>query len=126
LYSILEPGKRLRPHRGPYNGLLRCHLGLIIPDDGTTSGLRVDDKIYSWKVGRSLVFDDTYDHEVWNDSNEQRVVLFVDFERPLRFPINYLNRLLLFAIRLSPPMRQATRNLERYRGRKPAPAGSGL
>jgi len=123
MYSILEPGKRLRPHYGPYNGFLRYHLGLIIPDDGKTSGLRVADQTCHWQEGKSLVFDDTYNHEAWNDSDKRRVVLFVDFERPLRFPIKYLNKFLLFAVRLSPPMRQAIRNLKNHSGRKPASAG---
>ena len=122
MYSVLEPGKRLRAHRGPYNGILRYHLGLIIPDDGRNSGLRVADITCHWQVGKSLVFDDTYVHEAWNDCDRQRVVLFIDFERPLQFPINYLNKFVLFAARLSPPARQAIRNLENYRGRKAAPA----
>jgi beta-hydroxylase len=122
MFSVLEPGKRLRPHRGPYNGFLRYHLGLIIPDGGTTSFLRVADKTCHWQVGSSLVFDDTYDHEACNDSDKQRVVLFIDFERPMRFPINYLNKFVLFAVRLSPPIRQAIRNIKNYRGGKPAPA----
>jgi len=124
MYSVLEPGKHLRPHRGPYNGFLRYHLGLIIPDDGTTSGLRVADRQCRWEVGRSLVFDDTYDHEAWNYSDKLRVVLFIDFERPLRFPIRYVNRLVLFLVRLSPPIRQAIRNLGKYRGSKPLAAES--
>jgi beta-hydroxylase len=124
MYSILEPGKRLRPHRGPYNGLLRYHLGLIIPDDGMTCGLRVAEESCHWQVGQSLVFDDTNDHEAWNDSDKQRVVLFLDFERPLRFPINYLNKFVLFVVRLSPPIRQAIRNIKNYRGRKPATVAS--
>lgn len=124
MYSILEPGKRLRPHRGPYNGFLRYHLGLVVPDGGRTSGLRVADRICHWRKGASLIFDDSYDHEAWNESAEQRVVLFVDFERPLRFPINYLNRLVLFLVRQTPPIRQAIGNLDKYRERSPAPAST--
>jgi beta-hydroxylase len=122
MYSVLEPGTRLRSHRGPYNGILRYHLGLIIPGDGTSSGLRVADTTCHWQVGKSLVFDDTFAHEAWNDSDQQRVVLFVDVERPLRFPINYLNKFLLFAVRISPPARQAIGNLRNYHDRKASPA----
>ena len=118
MFSILEPGKRLRPHRGPYKGVLRYHLGLTIPDDGTTCGLRVGDVICHWQVGNSIVFDDTFEHEAWNDSDTQRVVLFVDFERPLRFPVNYLNRFVLFLIRYTPPFLQANRNLKKFSGKK--------
>ena len=120
MYSVLEPGKHLRPHRGPYNGFLRYHLGLIIPDDGTTTGLRVGDEHRHWAVGESLVFDDTFDHEAWNHSDKLRVVLFIDFERPMAWPIKYLNRLILFLVRMSPPIRQAIRNLNSYPGQRPA------
>ena len=124
MFSVFEPGMRLRPHRGPYNGLLRYHLGLIVPDGGKTSGLRVGDVQCRWQIGKSLVFDDTYDHEAWNDSDKVRVVLFIDFERPTRFPVNLINRFVLFVFRMSPVMRQAIRRLQGFRGGK-APDESG-
>lgn len=98
MFSILAPGKHIPPHRGPYNGVLRYHLGLVVPDDGTTSGIRVDDQTRHWKEGGSLLFDDSYDHQAWNDSDQTRVVLFVDFVRPTRFPVNVLNAIILWII----------------------------
>ena len=68
MFSVLEPGRFLPPHRGPYNGLLRLHLGLIVPDEPAKVGIRVVDKIRPWDEGRALIFDDTLEHEVWNDS----------------------------------------------------------
>jgi beta-hydroxylase len=51
----------------------------------------VDSEVAHWEEGRSVVFDDTYMHEVWNETDEERVVLFVDFTRPLPFPVSVLN-----------------------------------
>jgi ornithine lipid ester-linked acyl 2-hydroxylase len=101
-FSILAPGKHLPPHRGPYKGVLRYHLGLIIPQPELSCGIRVDAETRHWKEGKSLIFDDTYMHEAWNDTDRDRVVLFMDFVRPLRFPGSVVNWILLKAIAASP------------------------
>jgi len=95
MFSIFEPGKHLPPHRAPYNGVLRLHLGLIVPEPREKIGIRVYDQVCHWQEGRALVFDDAYEHEAWNDSDKVRVVLFVDFVKPLRFPANFVNWLLM-------------------------------
>jgi beta-hydroxylase len=101
-FSILAPHKHLAPHRGPYKGVIRYHLGLKIPQPSTLCGIRVKDEVRHWEEGKSLIFDDTYEHEAWNDSDEYRVVLFVDFVRPLKFPASSLNSALIQAISFSP------------------------
>lgn len=78
-YSVLEPGTRIRPHFGYSGDVLRAHLGLRIPLD---CGIRVGGDMRSWQVGEWLVFDDTKEHEAWNLSDEDRVVLLIDFLRP--------------------------------------------
>ncbi len=95
MFSIFEPGKHLPPHRGPYNGVLRFHLGLMVPDQPEKVGIRIDDQVCHWKEGEALIFDDAYEHEAWNHSDEVRVVLFVDFEKPTRFPANLTNKSVL-------------------------------
>jgi beta-hydroxylase len=95
MFSIFEPGKRLPAHRGPYNGVLRLHLGLLVPREHWLVGIRVGDRICYWREGSVLIFDDAYTHEAWNDSDSVRVVLFVDFVKPLRFPANLINNLLI-------------------------------
>lgn len=115
MFSILAPGKAIPAHRGPYNGVLRYHLGLVIPDGGRTSGIRVGDETRGWEAGKSLLFDDSFDHEAWNHSGQQRVVLFVDFARPLYFPANLLNKLVLVAIRRSRFVQEAVENLREHR-----------
>ena len=79
--------------------------------------MRVGSRETGWREGRALVFDDTFEHEVWNDTDELRVVLFVDFAKPLGFPANLMNRLLLAAALLSPFLREGGENLRRFEKR---------
>jgi beta-hydroxylase len=65
---------------------------LIIPEQAGACRIRVREEVRYWSPGKSLIFDDSYLHEVWNDTDEERIVLFVDFERPLPFPVSALNR----------------------------------
>jgi len=110
MYSILEPGKHLPPHRGPYNGVLRLHLGLVVPEPRDQLGIRVEDQLYRWREGEVVVFDDAYEHEAWNRTSQTRVVLFVDFRKPLRFPANVVNWLLLHLAMFTPFIREGMDN----------------
>ena len=105
MFSIFEPGKHLPPHRGPYNGVLRFHLGLIVPETGDI-GIRVADRLCRWEEGKALIFDDAYRHEAWNQSEAVRVVLFVDFEKPMRFPGSLHNRMVLWLAGWTPFIRE--------------------
>jgi len=111
MFSILAPKSKIPPHRGPYRGLLRYHLGLIIPSPASSCGIRVANETRSWQEGRSLIFDDSYDHEAWNDSDSHRVVLFVDFVRPLPFPLSLMNRAMIWQISKLPFVTDAVRRL---------------
>lgn len=107
-FSILAAGKRIPPHRGPFKGVLRYHLGLKVPAHPVDScGIRVGTETRHWVEGRSLLFDDTYEHEAWNYSDDLRVVLFLDVVRPLRQPTAAINNLLLRIIAMSPYVRDA-------------------
>ncbi len=101
-FSILAPGKRLREHRGPYKGVLRLHLALLIPEPAENCGIRVRSETRHWQEGKILIFDDTIVHEAWNQTDKPRVVLFVDVMRPMRFPANLVNAILVWIIALSP------------------------
>jgi len=80
LISILEPGTHLRPHCGPSNNRLTLHMGLVVPLGCT---IRVGDKEpRSWEQGRCLVFDDSFEHEVWNKGTGRRAVLMMNFWHP--------------------------------------------
>jgi aspartyl/asparaginyl beta-hydroxylase (cupin superfamily) len=108
-FSILSPHKHIPEHRGPYRGVLRYHLGLRVPEPAEASGIKVGGQIGRWREGGSLLFDDTYPHEAWNDSDQLRVVLFMDIVRPLRAPISWLNWLVIKAIGWSPYVQDGKR-----------------
>lgn len=113
-FSILAPGKHIPAHRGPYNGVLRLHLGLVVPEPRESCRIRVADEIHAWQEGRVLIFDDTFNHEVWNDTDGWRVVLFVDFARPLRRPWHRLNRFAIGLTAFAPILREADRRQRRW------------
>jgi len=98
MFSILAPGKHIPPHRGMYKGMLRYHLALVIPGAPGACRIRVGNDVRSWQEGKSLVFDDSHEHEVWNDTDGYRVVLFVDLLRPVFFPFSVVNQTIVWAI----------------------------
>ncbi|MGH8261908.1 MAG: aspartyl/asparaginyl beta-hydroxylase domain-containing protein, partial [Steroidobacteraceae bacterium] len=79
LFSLLKPGTRIAPHTGFINARLICHLPLIVPP---RCGFRVGNEVREWVKGTAWVFDDTIEHEAWNDSDQTRVVLIFDVWRP--------------------------------------------
>lgn len=99
-FSILSPGYHIPPHQGVSKGILRAHLGLIIPKDQENCRIRVDNEFRVWKPGQIFVLDDTYEHEVWNNTNDERVILIFDFDRPMRWPgrtlLHFLIRVMKF------------------------------
>ncbi len=78
--SRMRPGTHIRPHRGPTNLRLRCHLGITVPQGDCA--LRVGNTTRPWQEGRCLVFDDYLEHEAWNHTGHDRVVLIVDLWHP--------------------------------------------
>ncbi len=78
-FSIASPGTHIVPHFGPHNARIRCHLGLKTPKN---CGMRVGSETRSWQYGKCLFFDDSYEHEVWNHSDEDRVILILDVWNP--------------------------------------------
>jgi hypothetical protein len=79
MFSRLAPGARIPPHTGMLNARLICHLPLIVPPG---CGFRVGNEVRQWEEGKLLIFDDTIEHEAWNESQEDRVVLIFDIWRP--------------------------------------------
>jgi aspartyl/asparaginyl beta-hydroxylase (cupin superfamily) len=80
LFSRLAPGARIVPHHGAVNTRLICHLPLIVPPD--CGALRVGNYERAWREGEAFVFDDSMEHEAWNPSARERVVLLFDIWRP--------------------------------------------
>lgn len=116
-FSILSPGKHIPAHRGPYKGVMRCHLGLKVPEPKEQCRIRVGDDVRHWDEGEVMLFDDTHDHEVWNDTDGVRVVLFLDVVRPLDPPMDTVNELLIKLISLSPFVQNAKENQEQWEKR---------
>ncbi|MFL5865234.1 MAG: aspartyl/asparaginyl beta-hydroxylase domain-containing protein [Solirubrobacteraceae bacterium] len=78
--SRMRPGTHISPHRGPTNIRLRCHLAISVPEGDCA--IRVGDRTQLWREGGCLVFDDSFDHEAWNHTEEDRIVLIVDLWHP--------------------------------------------
>jgi aspartyl/asparaginyl beta-hydroxylase (cupin superfamily) len=78
-FSTLEPHTRIPAHTGVTNARLIVHLPLIVPEG---CGFRVGNEVREWRSGKALIFDDTIEHEAWNDSEELRVVLICDIWNP--------------------------------------------
>ena len=111
-FSILGPGYHIPAHRGVSKGILRAHLGLIIPQDAEKCRIRVDDKIQVWRSGEIFVFDDTYEHEVWNDTDEERVILLFDFDRPMKFWGRVLNKTFVSLIKMTAYYQEPKKNMQ--------------
>lgn len=109
-FSILAPGKHIPRHRGKHKGLIRCHLALKVPQPKENCRIQVADQTAYWEEGKTLFFDDTYPHEVWNDTNDYRVVLFLDIVRPMRFPLSLINWTVNSLVGLSPIVQVAKGN----------------
>jgi beta-hydroxylase len=116
-FSILAPRKHIGKHRGPWRGVLRYHLALQVPEPRGQVGISVGGEIAHWEEGHSLLFDDGYEHEAWNDTDGSRVVLFVDVIRPLKAPADRLNRGLIAAIGRSPYIQDARNRHEAWERR---------
>ena len=82
-FSRLEAHTRIPPHTGVSNTRLTVHIPLIVPPD---CGFRVGSSVREWRPGHALIFDDTIEHEAWNNSSEPRVILIFDIWNPLLTP----------------------------------------
>ena len=84
MFAELPPGGKLNPHRDPFAGSMRYHLGLATPNDDRCF-IDVDGERHSWRDGEGVVFDETYIHWAVNGSESDRIILFCDVERPMRY-----------------------------------------
>ncbi len=84
MFAELPPGGKLNPHRDPFAGSMRYHLGLATPNDDRCF-IDVDGERHSWRDGQGVVFDETFIHWAINGSESDRVILFCDVERPMRY-----------------------------------------
>jgi beta-hydroxylase len=104
-FSVLGPGARIPPHRGVNNGVLRSHLGVVVPG-GTGAGvLEVGACQVAWEEGRAFAFDDSYVHAARNDASTERVVLMLETDRPTPGGRDRGNRLVQRAFAIHPQVR---------------------
>jgi beta-hydroxylase len=94
MFSVLSPGAYIKPHKGPYKGCLRYHLGLSTPNSDDCY-IVVDNIKYSWKDGEGIIIDDTYTHWVKNDTDKTRIILFCDIVRPMNLVGSIMNTLIM-------------------------------
>ena len=113
-FSILAPGAHIPRHRGVTKGIVTAHLGLSVPSDWQGCTIEVDGQEVHWRDGEWTVFDDTCFHEVWNRTNQPRIVLLCQVERLLRWPASWLAKFGLAYIRRSPFVREAREELARW------------
>lgn len=94
MFSGLSRNSEIPPHVGPFKGVLRVHLGLIIPENSRDlCYIEVCGQRENWRLGEIIVFDDTHLHAAYNKTDIDRVVLFIDVVRPLPFPLNIINHI---------------------------------
>ncbi|WP_160778208.1 aspartyl/asparaginyl beta-hydroxylase domain-containing protein [Parerythrobacter jejuensis] len=98
-FSIMDGNAHVPRHRGLTKAWLNCHLPLVVPDRPGRCEMQVADRTVHWHEGEWLVFDETYPHEVWNDTGQPRIVLMLQVRRPMRWPGRALARAIYEAIR---------------------------
>ena len=101
MFASLPSGGVLNPHRDPFAGSLRYHLGIATPNDDDCYIL-VDGQKLSWRDGEGVLFDETYIHEAHNKTDQNRIILFCDVTRPMKFKIidhinNYISNTVIAA-----------------------------
>ena len=79
-FSLLKPGAHIRPHFGVANTKVAVHLPLVIPEGDCA--IRVGEETRQWTEGRCLIFDDSFEHEAWNRSDQLRIVFIFDVWNP--------------------------------------------
>jgi aspartyl/asparaginyl beta-hydroxylase (cupin superfamily) len=79
MFSLLRPGTHIAPHHGTTNTRLICHLPLLTAED---CAIRVGGEVRPFEVGKTLIFDDSFEHEAWNGGSAIRVVLLFEIWRP--------------------------------------------
>lgn len=112
-FSILDPGKSIPAHDGPYLGYLRYHLGVSIPKIRPPRIL-VAGQPYTWREGEGVLFDDSWTHEVQNESPEPRAVLVIDILRPMPLAPRLLNRFVTGVIARNTYGRKVARNAQLF------------
>jgi aspartyl/asparaginyl beta-hydroxylase (cupin superfamily) len=114
MFSKMEPNSHIKRHRGVYNGLVRYHFGIKIPNDKNNLFIIINDEKIHWKENESFIFDDTQYHEAVNNTKEDRLILMIDYERPIPWFLKPLNKIILYIIEKSPLIKNSIENLDNF------------
>jgi beta-hydroxylase len=112
LFSFHKPGLHIPRHVGVTKYFLTCHLGLKVPAEREKCRIQVDDQTLVWEEGKTIVFDDMAEHEVWNDTPDYRTILMLQFQRPVKLVGRLVGNALKAAIRISPVGDEVRHRLE--------------
>jgi beta-hydroxylase len=126
-FSVLEPNQHIKAHWGYWKGFVRYHLGVMIPDNNADKKcwIRVNPEAqarggdraaieqgetYHWHNGEAVLFDDTFLHDAANDTDQVRVVLFLDVARKMPWRLSLMNRLFLWIAHREKSVREVRTN----------------
>ena len=111
MFSVLPPGKKLAEHKGPSKSVLRYHLPLIVPKDNKDCFITVNGKKHIWNEGKDVMFDDTFLHSAENNTDQTRVVLFLDIKRKYNnIFLDWINDTLLHYAQFNPTVLDIVKN----------------
>jgi beta-hydroxylase len=113
-FSVLAPGAHIPEHRGLVKSLLRGQLALKVPEQREGCVIRIDGQRYTWEEGKMLIFDDTYYHEVRNQTDQERIVLLLHFERPMTWSGRLAHRTLMFVMKRTGFVKKAKRRHDQW------------
>ena len=106
-FSVMEPGAHVPRHKGITKALVNVHLGLCVPAGVDECRICIDGVDYGWADGQLLVFDDTFKHEVWNDSDRPRAILFIQVLRPMTKKATLLGKAIIGVVNQSSYVKSA-------------------
>jgi ornithine lipid ester-linked acyl 2-hydroxylase len=116
-FSVMEAGGHIPRHWGMTKGMLTYHLALKVPRDREKCRIHIEGAdglhVIAWEEGQSFVFDDMCNHEVWNETDEDRYLLLIQVKRPCRGLANLIQDAFLFGVRHSRFVQDIKRNIER-------------
>jgi beta-hydroxylase len=110
-FSVMTPDTHLLPHAGPNPSILRVHLTLRTPEPIGSSALVVDGQVVEHRPGELFVFDDTFEHEVWNRGDSDRATLMLDVRRPMPWWVRPIDGAVQLLFKFHPVRRQANQRL---------------
>lgn len=116
-FSVLEAGGHIPRHWGMTKGMLTYHLALKVPAEREKCRIHIEEgdtlHAVAWEEGESFVFDDMFNHEVWNETDEDRYILLIQIKRPCRMVGNLIQNAFLMGVRHSRFVKDITRAIER-------------